>query len=208
MSPAGGEGKRVEVERPETLPRVRAKLAEGEQFFHALAAKVDVMRERMDHLADGQRQTRSDVAELRADLREHERTNAKRDAETRAELRAVSGEVAAMRRDMDARLDAIERALTYRAGIEVGGGPVSPGGAQADDASAPRLASPLTSAGQARRAAVVGGGGVGLATILGAVGALASLPPPLQWALVALAVIAGVGAIAVAVRWGWTAAGR
>ena len=203
MSPVGAEGKRVEIERPETPPRVRAKLAEGEQFFRLLDGKVELMRERMDTLAEGQR-------DLRDDLREHERANAKRDAETRAELRAVNGEVGAMRRDMDARLDAIERALTYRAGVESGGGaPVTPPTlAPPTHPNLPALSSPLTSTGQGRRAAVVGGGGVTLGTVLAAIASIGALPPAIQWAVGCLAVVVALAAVAVAFRWGWRAAGR
>jgi hypothetical protein len=183
------------VERPSTPPRVREKLVEGELAYTRLAGQVGIMSERMDAmgerldmLAEGQR-------ELRSDLKEHERNNAKRDGEMR-------GEVAGMRKDLDARLDSIERTLTFCAGKEAGGG------AGATLPTLPAALSPITSGGQARRAAAVGGGGLTLASLLGLLASLATLPLAVQWALGGVAVLAGVGAVAVAVRWGWRAAGR
>jgi hypothetical protein len=184
------------LERPETPPRVREKLVESELASARLAGQVGIMGERveamgqrLDMLAEGQR-------ELRSDLKEHERNNAKRDGEMR-------GEVAGMRKDLDARLDSIERTLTFCAGKEAGGG----AGATP---TLPNLGAltPQTSAGQARRAVAVGGGGLSLATLLGLLASLATLPVVVQWALGAVAVVAGLGAVAVAVRWGWRAAGR
>ena len=197
------------VERPSTPPGIRAKIAEGEVSQARLTGQVEVMGARLDALADGQKQTRADVAavredvaELRGEMREVAREDARRDAEVRAEVRLVSGEVAALRRDLDTRLDSIERTLTFCAGKEAGGS----GGATLP--TLPAALSPITSGGQARRAAAVGGGGLTLASLLGLLASLATLPLAVQWALGGVAVLAGVGAVAVAVRWGWRAAGR
>jgi len=190
------------VDRPETPPRVRDKLVEGELLYARLAGQVGIMGERidamgarMDTLAEGQR-------ELRADLKDHERNNAKRDSETRGDVRALSGEVGALRKDLDGRLDAIEGLLHWRAGAD-GAAPPPP----KTQPNMPAL-SPLTSASQARRAAAVGGGGLSLASLLGLLASIATLPVAVQWALGAVAVVAGLGAVVVAVRWGWRAAGR
>jgi hypothetical protein len=225
--PAGLEGKRVEIERPETPERVRSKLVEGELHYTRLAGRVEVSAARLDALQEAHRAAREDLSIMRDTMREMsvEIRDVDRRLDGIAEVQASqSQQIQALREGQIAhtgRLEALHTAQglmakDVRSIVEALGrrDAVEVDRAQGQGGALPALApitaemTPVTSAGQARRAAVVGGGGVGLATVLGAVSALTAPPPALQWALVALAVVAGVGAVAVAVRWGWTAAGR
>lgn len=187
----------TQIERPETPPRVRAELVEGRAHYMRLEAEVKEMRVDM----------REDAKEMREALRDHERLNAQREKELRAEITDVRGEVRAVGvkvDKLDDRLDRMEQLMV--AHLRPPDGSTIP----TTQPSLPAfpLASPLTSAGQARRAAAVGGGGVTLAGGLGVLASLGSLPAPLQWALGVLAVAVGLAAVAVATRWGWRAAGR
>lgn len=186
-----------QIERPETPPRVRAELVEGRAHYMRLEAEVREMRTAM----------REDAGEMREALRDHEKHNADREKELRAEITDVRGEVRAVGAKvdkLDERFDRIEQIIIAHL-RPPDGSPIPP--TQPSLPAFP-LPSPLTSAGQARRAAAVGGGGVTLAGGIGVLASLGSLPAPIQWALGVLAVAVGLAAVAVAFRWGWRAAGR
>jgi len=176
MGAPGRRAPQPRVERPETPPRVRDKLVEGELLYARLAGQVSGMSDKLELIVEEQREGRREARAWR------ERADQRLDR-------------------ADGRLDHIEASLAYRAGAEGAPPPVAPPTTQPN---MPTL-TPVTSASQARRAAAVGGGGLSLASLLGLLASLSTLPAAVQWALGAVAVVAGLGAVVGAVRWGWLA---
>ena len=187
--------KPVEIERPETPPRVRDKLVAGELLYARLAEKVDGM-------ADAQDEIKTDMRELRKQMGAHEDLNAKRSLAREESERALRGEITALRdstaqgfEKQDARLDK----LTTLVGVLVDRQPQTP---PVEAAPPP---GPITSAlGLAPRhpartgsTAAVAGGGVSLAAVLGILVQLGGLPVAVQWVLGVLAVMVGVTACVV-----------
>ncbi len=171
--------KMLEVERPETPPRVREKLVQGELLYHQLAEKVGGM-------ADAQGEIKTDVRELRQQMRDHERLNAERAKAREDSEREMRGEISALREStalgfsaQDKRLDR----LTELVGVLVDRQPVTP------PAEAQQPPGPITAAlglpprQRTGSTAAVAGGGLGLAGVLTLVGQVASLPVVVQWAL-------------------------
>lgn len=185
--------KLLEVERPETPPRVREKLVQGELLYGQLAEKVSGM-------ADAQDEIKTDVRELRKQMRDHEDLNAKRSLAREESERALRGEMAALRdstaqgfEKQDARLDK----LTELVGVLVDRQPTPP--AEAQQPPGPITAALGLPPRQARTGstAAVAGGGVSLAAVLGVLAQIGGLPVAVQWALVAVAVMVGVAACVV-----------
>lgn len=185
--------KLLEVERPETPPRVREKLVQGELLYGQLAEKVSGM-------ADAQDEIKTDVRELRKQMRDHEDLNAKQSLAREESERALRGEMAALRdstaqgfEKQDARLDK----LTELVGVLVDRQPTTP--AEAQQPPGPITAALGLPPRQARTGstAAVAGGGVSLAAVLGVLAQIGGLPVAVQWALVAVAVMVGVAACVV-----------
>lgn len=182
--------KLLEVERPETPPRVREKLVQGELLYGQLAEKVSGM-------ADAQDEIKTDVRELRKQMRDHEDLNAKQSLAREESERALRGEMAALRdstaqgfEKQDARLDK----LTELVGVLVDRQPQQPpaeAGQQGPITSALGLPPRQPRTGST---AAVAGGGLGLAGVLTLVGQVASLPVVVQWALGVVAVMVALTA--------------
>lgn len=111
--------KAVQIDKPETPPHIRtkldelwAKMGDGELFFFTLKEKVEAM-------ANAQKQTGDDVRDLRVQMREHETANKDRaqvERDDLADLRKSTGEGLAK---VDVRLDklAIKQA---EQGVQIG----------------------------------------------------------------------------------------
>lgn len=181
------------VERPITPDRekweeVWEKMNEGELLYARLAEKVGGM-------AEAQNEIKTDVRELRQQMRDHETLNAKRsDAREKSE-REMRGEISALREStaegfkaVDDRLDDLGAKMAVL--IDRQPTPETPppqGPITAALGLPPRHARPASTA-------AVAGGGLGLAGVLTLVGQVASLPVVVQWALGVVAVMVALTA--------------
>lgn len=170
--------------RPETPPRVREKLVQGELLYHQLA-------ERVGGIADAQTEIKTDVRELRKQMRDHEKLNAERaqareesEREMRVEISALRESTAKGFKETDGRLDDLSgmvRVLVDRLPpAEAEPPPQHPLGLP------PRQRTGSTAA--------VAGGGVSLAAVLGVLAQIGGLPVAVQWALGVVAVMVALTA--------------
>ena len=191
--------KAVEVEKPDTLDiwrkGVDADMTEGKRLVASIEATTKGM-------LTAQKETQTDVRELRQQMRDHERLNAERAVAREESEREMRGEISALRestakgfKETDSRLDG----LTELVKVLVDRQPQTP------PVEAVPPPSPITSAlGLAPRhpartgsTAAVAGGGVSLAAVLGILVQLGGLPVAVQWVLGVLAVMVGVTACVV-----------
>jgi len=178
-----------ELSRPETPPRVRDKLVQGELLYHQLAEKVDGMAHRIKGLGD-------DVRDLSRRMTDHEKANADRAIAHAEAERALREEIGELRRETNRKLDGLDSRMDDLASsVRV----------LIDRQPAPETSPPHGPLGTAlglppRRTgstAAVAGGGVSLAAVLGILVQLGGLPVAVQWVLGVLAVMVGVTACVV-----------